>query len=605
MSRILHRLILWAGVTAAIANQSVAQTFDDHNDHADEPAVPSKGMCGTALNSSIDWKAALERTKQEDPETYQWIISSAKSKKEISQLLRTSGEFEFKMYSYSTEKYVRISASLVTQGTNFRLWVDDTYASVMTPSVVANMVRVFDSATQGTLTPISRNPNQGFITNDKQVFGQPPPNRAWDNDSLTDFFVTFTDGNAPAGGVVGGFFSPLDQEDPNVVPASNGMNILYINYKNVGDIYSLTSTLAHEYQHLIHYARKRPSLSIYNEGCSEVASILNGYADRRDLLYLNNTNINLFRWTRVTSESSAADVLADYTRGMTWVHYLSEQFGERFLYELAGATVDSMARVDEALSKIGRTDITWRDVFKGFAAALYAQSNGNDNRYKFKYRLVQSSNSRARATGSYNGKDYPANNSVALEPFGIAYFVYNDTSGAAKFRFTPGQGFANNDCAVMAINYMSSSTVPENVREIPIGEDALISQGSKPYRRVVIAVMNMTGRAQTVTWTTSTQVLGVDNEEAARRAGIGFTGVAPNPVASTATLGFTTAGSAPVSNTLYDAAGTIAATVVAEQAMEQGEHTIVLNVANLPNGVYRARLVQGEHSVSRSVVVLK
>ena len=185
MSRILHRLILWAGVTAAIANQSVAQTFDDHNDHADEPAVPSKGMCGTALNSSIDWKAALERTKQEDPETYQWIISSAKSKKEISQLLRTSGEFEFKMYSYSTEKYVRISASLVTQGTNFRLWVDDTYASVMTPSVVANMVRVFDSATQGTLTPISRNPNQGFITNDKQVFGQPPPNRAWDNDSLT------------------------------------------------------------------------------------------------------------------------------------------------------------------------------------------------------------------------------------------------------------------------------------------------------------------------------------------------------------------------------------------------------------------------------------
>lgn len=602
MSRILNRLILWAGVTAAMANQSIAQTFDHHDDHADEPAVPSKGVCGTALNSNIDWKAALERTKQQDPETYQWMMSSAKSKKEISQLLRTLAEYDFKMYSYSTEKYVKIKAELLLEGTNFRLWVDKQYKSYMTPTVIANMARVFDTATQGTQLPISRNPNQGFIDNDEAVFGQPPRNAYWE-DTLTDFFVTFTDGNAPSGGIVGGFFSPLDQEDPERVPASNGMNILYINYKSVGEIYSLASTLAHEYQHLIHYARKRPSLSFYNEGCSEVASILNGYADRIEPRYINNTNINFFRWTRVTNQSSSDEVLADYTRGMTWVHYLSEQFGERFLYELAGAATDSMARVDYALNKIGRTDITWRDVFKGFAAALYAQSSGSDSRYKFKFRLV-SGTSRAKAT-SYSNKDYPSSNSVTLEPFGIAYYVYNDTSGAAKFRFTPGQGFANNDCAVMAINYMSSSTVPENVRDIPIGEDVLVSQGSKPYRRVVVAVMNMTGQTQTVTWTTSTQVLGVDNEEAARRAGVGFTAVAPNPVASVATLGFTTAGSAPVSITLYDAAGQIAATLADNQSMESGEHTIVLNATDLPNGVYRARLVQGEYSISRPVVVLK
>lgn len=604
MSR-LNRLLLWAGITAAMASQGIAQTFDHQDDHADQPAVPSKGVCGTMLNSNIDWEAALERTKQQDPETYQWIISSAKSKKEISQLLRTSGDFEFKMYSYATEKYVKIPATLVGQGRNFRLWVDDAYRNVATPTVIANMARVFDTATQGTTDPISRNPNQGFIANDKDVFGLPLKNAYWD-DTLTDFLITFTDGNAPSGGVVGGFFSPIDQEDPNVVPASNGMNILYINYKSVGNIYSLTSTLAHEYQHLIHYARKRPSLSIYNEGCSEVAAILNGYIDRRDLNYLNNTNINFFRWTRVTSESSAEEVLADYTRGMTWVHYLSEQFGERFLYELAGAATDSMARVDYALNKIGRTDINWRDVFKGFAAALYAQSNGDDARYKFKYRLVASGSARARATASYTGKDYPSNGSVKLEPFGIAYYVYNDTSGAMKFRFTPGQGFANNDCAVMAVNYTgASSTVPENVRDIPVGEDVLVAQGSKPYRRVVIAVMNMTGQVQTVTWTTSSQVLGVDNEESARRAGIGFTAVAPNPVATVATLGFTTAGSAPVSLTLYNAAGEVAATLADNQAMESGQQTILLDVSNLPNGVYRARLVQGEHSVSRSIVVVK
>ena len=72
-----------------------------------------------------------------------------------------------------------------------------------------------------------------------------------------------------------------------------------------------------------------------------------------------------------------------------------------------------------------------------------------------------------------------------------------------------------------------------------------------------------------------------------------------------ATLGLTTAGSAPVSLTLYNAAGEIAATLADNQAMESGQQTILLDVSNLPNGVYRARLVQGEHSVSRSIVVVK
>lgn len=592
-------IAMFVVATATLRAQSVGDS-----DPTDAPST--RHLCGTDLLEGVDFNQALARTAQLRPAEYARIMSGAKNSARLlgANLVDVpiGTRKDFITYDYVEASFTTIQSVLTYKGKYFRLWVDLKDTARITQAITLEMAEALDSITG----PSSRNPAKGMLENDQEVFGIPPVNR-YSNDYVTDFlFYDVKDGFSGNGAVLG-FFSPNDQSDPSVVPFSNGLNLLYIDSNEglQGGTDGLLGTIAHEYQHLIHYARKRNSITFLNEGCSEVASILNGYADRRDLLYLNNTNINLFRWTRVTSESSAADVLADYTRGMTWVHYLSEQFGERFLYELAGATVDSMARVDEALSKIGRTDITWRDVFKGFAAALYAQSNGNDNRYKFKYRLVQSSNSRARATGSYNGKDYPANNSVALEPFGIAYFVYNDTSGAAKFRFTPGQGFANNDCAVMAINYMSSSTVPENVREIPIGEDALISQGSKPYRRVVIAVMNMTGRAQTVTWTTSTQVLGVDNEEAARRAGIGFTGVAPNPVASTATLGFTTAGSAPVSITLYDAAGTIAATVVAEQAMEQGEHTIVLNVANLPNGVYRARLVQGEHSVSRSVVVLK
>src|SRR5205823_11173394 len=123
-----------------------------------------------------------------------------------------------------------------------------------------------------------------------------------------------------------GYFYPYDQQD---VAGSNRMNLLYID-DNEGlngqtnqiptagsqnaTISSLLNTLAHEYQHLIHYGRRSGSEIVYNEGCSEEASILNGYQNRANTLYYKNTNVSMFSWPS-PDETNGDVILGAYERG--------------------------------------------------------------------------------------------------------------------------------------------------------------------------------------------------------------------------------------------------------------------------------------------------
>lgn len=578
--------------SATLQAQSVADTDTDAAD-----TESTHRVCGTDLLQGVDFNQALARTAQLRPADYARIMAGPKNSARLLGVnlvdVPIGTRKDFITYDYVASTFMTIQSVLTYKGKYFRLWVDVQDTARITPEITLTMARALDSITGST----SRNPEKGILENDQEVFGIPPVNR-YSDDYVTDFvFFDVRDGFAGNGAVLG-FFSPNDQSDPSTVPFSNGLNLLYIDSKEglEGGTKGLLGTIAHEYQHLIHYARKQNSITFLNEGCSEVASILNGYSDRRDAGYLNNTNVPMFRWTRSTSQ--ATNLLADYTRSLTWVHYLSEQFGEQFLYQFAGAKRDSMARVDEALQKIGRTDITWQSIFKNFAAALYVQSNTADPQYRFKFRLVGSTSTRAKAT-SWTGADVPDTNiSVKLEPFGISYYTFSKPAGIVKLSFS-----SSANIAVMAILYKNANTTPTEIREVnPISP--IVFGDTASYDRVTIAVLNMTNRQQTPVWRASVEQLisGVGTETGVS-AGFGISGIFPHPLATTGTVQFQTTGSQPVTVELFNVQGERVQLMVDNQQLASGQHQVAMQTSTLAAGTYLLRLRQGARTAVRQVVV--
>jgi len=578
--------------TATLQAQPVAGSDADHAD-----TESTHGVCGTDLLQGVDFNQALARTAQLRPAEYARIMAGSKNSARLLGVnlvdVPIGTRKDFITYDYVQSTFMTIQSVLTYKGKYFRLWVDVQDTARITLDITLTMARALDSVTGAT----SRNPEKGILENDQEVFGMPPVNR-YSDDYVTDFvFYDVRDGFAGNGAVLG-FFSPNDQSDPSTVPFSNGLNLLYIDSKEglQGGTKGLLGTIAHEYQHLIHYARKQNSITFLNEGCSEVASILNGYSDRRDAGYLNNPNVPLFRWTRNTSQ--AANLLADYTRAMTWVHYLSEQFGEQFLYQFAGAKRDSMARVDEALKAIGRTDITWQPIFKNFAAALYVQSNTADPQYRFKFRLVGSSSTRAKAT-AWTGPNVPDTNiSVKLEPFGISYYTFSKPEGIVKLNFS-----SSANIAVMAILYKNANTTPSEIREVdPIAP--MVFGDTAFYDRVTIAVLNMTNRQQTPVWRVAVEqpVSGVGTE-AELANGFGISTIFPHPLSTSGTLQFHTTGNDPVTVELFDMQGERVQQILSNQALPSGQHQATLHTSALAAGTYLLRLRQGGRTAVRQVIV--
>ena len=134
-------------------------------------------------------------------------------------------------------------------------------------------------------------------------------------------------------------------------PFSNEMNLLYLDLypglfqdsiqqtepaekekatilKNA-NITSVTATIAHELQHLIHSQTLPTSESalFVNEGFSELAEILTGHPPRDATAYFQESHRPLFSW-------SSQHPLPDYARASLFMHYLYENIGDDFLHTM-------------------------------------------------------------------------------------------------------------------------------------------------------------------------------------------------------------------------------------------------------------------------------
>jgi immune inhibitor A len=225
-------------------------------------------------------------------------------------------------------------------------------------------------------------------TFDNQIY---PTNRAFfgsewtpgvDNDPR--LYLVYAKG---LGNHLAGYFSSADELNPAVHKYSNAHELFLISADNVrlGEQY-IYGTMAHEFQHMIHWNLDLNEEAWLNEGFSVLAEFLNGYyVPGFDYTYSLNTDLALTGWSSISGENNP-----HYGAAFLFLDYFLNRFGEKTTRDLAASPLHGMASVDAVLAADGITDpltgktITAEDVFGDWAAAnILNDPSVGDGRYSY------------------------------------------------------------------------------------------------------------------------------------------------------------------------------------------------------------------------------
>ncbi len=163
---------------------------------------------------------------------------------------------------------------------------------------------------------------------------------------------------------VGGYFSSSDLVPVEANPYSNGRVMVYVNTDSTKPGQrSYDGVLAHEVQHLIHWARHPQQDSWINEGASELAMALLGFGQTSPArAYLLRPSVQLNGWASKPSEA-----IPHYGASLLFYQYLSRRIGghDRIGDLIATPGVSGQA-VDRFLASLEATSVNGMMPPRGF-----------------------------------------------------------------------------------------------------------------------------------------------------------------------------------------------------------------------------------------------
>jgi hypothetical protein len=148
-----------------------------------------------------------------------------------------------------------------------------------------------------------------------------------------------------------------------------GREILYIDDRPLNlDSRLARSTLVHEFQHMIHWNADSKEEKWVDEGCSEYAERISGYADTSGVaqVFLSFPNVGLTEWQ---------DGLRDYEKSMLFVAYFSERYGRTALRRLVQDRARGVAGFTSVLSAIEGAG-AFADLFRDWTTANLLDAAG-------------------------------------------------------------------------------------------------------------------------------------------------------------------------------------------------------------------------------------
>ncbi|HQU38134.1 MAG TPA: hypothetical protein PLR65_16240, partial [Anaerolineales bacterium] len=221
--------------------------------------------------------------------------------------------------------------------------------------------------------------NQMYPT-DREFFGS-EPNPGIDNDPR--IYILYVRGTGASNA---GYFSTPDEYNPLVKEFSNGHEMFFFNADNMDlgaeDTYG---TLAHEFQHMIHFNTDRNEASWINEGFAMVAELLNAYPIYFDYYYITDPDLNLTDWSPDPGSNGP-----HYGQSFLYLAYFLDRFGEDATKEMVKHPENGLASIDQTLADLNITDpqtgkvVTADDVFMDWAATMWLQNESvGDGRYHY------------------------------------------------------------------------------------------------------------------------------------------------------------------------------------------------------------------------------
>lgn len=227
-------------------------------------------------------------------------------------------------------------------------------------------------------------------------------------------------------------------------PFSNQMEMFYQDAHPADAIteeglLNVCATVAHEFQHMIqnasHYLRNRQyQITFFDEGCSEVASVLCGYPGRGSSKYPGETNINLIEWRR----DNPNIVLNDYERAFRFMLYMYEQFGSDFLTKFITAEKDNSPQTGYSAFDIAfptldnPTTRRRKDVIWDWHLASVVENTSVNSRWGFGNELIS-------RVGGEEVRLRNRNVSVSIEPGGAVFLDIPSATGVTATFTLPNQ----------------------------------------------------------------------------------------------------------------------------------------------------------------------
>ena len=198
-----------------------------------------------------------------------------------------------------------------------------------------------------------------YVT-DRKYFGNQWPGGPDDDPHITVLHATNL-------GPIGGYFSSEDEYPKSVDPYSNERQMIYINLAggSVPGSEWYNATLAHEFQHMIHWYWHPADPSWTNEGMSVLAQHLNNFTSGGvDTAFLQQPDTMLGGWT----DDQNQDV-AHYGAGYLFLDYFAEHYGGyKVLRQLLTDPEQVPLNFDHVLAANGY-HVTFSTVFSQFVMA--------------------------------------------------------------------------------------------------------------------------------------------------------------------------------------------------------------------------------------------
>ncbi len=419
----------------------------------DKPILKNeRNICGSP-NSSLEKEQAVNRYMEKNhPELYKKMKMPL-----IRQKAYTIGEIDLFYVLQSDEQgnSVRnqIGAKLLAKGDHVAIWADTTI--LHSANTISDALAEQYKSLLETKTPIgSIDTTKGVWDIELEYFGNPPDK---DGDGIVDFlFADLYSG-------VAGYFSPWDQTN---YEGSNQRDIVYI---DIGSTISYTeATLSHEFQHLIHYTYDPDEDTQFNEGLSEMATILCGGEYISHAYYLQDPSIS-WKW-----ESD----IQHYAMASLFTLYYVEQFGVEVIKDVMTNTSNGFTAFNTILSN-KNTGLDHKGFLKNWYIANYLDDITVDRKYGYESFIPM--RAKPQFTFRLANQNVPNNSILKLSP---NYIEYSSSADSMEMTLT-AQNSTRPEYAV--IEYTNNSI---SVKDIVDGATHLVDHDTEKVAKAVFIVAN-------------------------------------------------------------------------------------------------------------------